>query len=29
MEAPSTMMRTQDEKDLGFLIIAHTVTPVP
>jgi hypothetical protein len=29
MEAPPTMMRTQDGKDLGFRIIAHTITPVP
>ncbi len=28
MEAPPTMIRTQDGKDLGFRIIAHTVTPV-
>ena len=29
MEAPPTMIRTQDGKELGFRIIAHTVTPVP
>jgi hypothetical protein len=29
MEAPPTMIRTQDGKDLGFRVIAHTVTPVP
>jgi hypothetical protein len=28
MEAPPTMMRTPDGKDLGFRIIAHTVTSV-
>lgn len=28
MEAPPTMMRTQDGKDLGFLVVAHTVTPL-
>ncbi|MBM4127307.1 MAG: hypothetical protein FJ247_08170 [Nitrospira sp.] len=29
MEAPPTVIRTQDGKDLGFRIIAHTLTPVP
>ncbi len=29
MEAPPTMVRTPDGRDLGFRIIAHTVTPVP
>ena len=28
MEAPPTMVRTQDGKDLGVRIMAHTVTPV-
>jgi hypothetical protein len=28
MEAPPTMIRTPDGKDLGFRIIAYTVTPV-
>ena len=28
MEAPPTVIRTPDGKDLGFRIIAHTVTPM-
>ena len=28
MEAPPTMVRTPDGKDLGVRIMAHTVTPV-
>ncbi len=29
MDAPPTMVRTPDGKDLGVRIMAHTVTPVP